>query len=125
MTSSGLKPEGRAGFDRATFDPCDEDNDLRAARGRRRLPFSSDNSIQTGAWSLAPGSPRTVRSTPGADHAILLNAQHVGERPAERPEQAVPGDRLGEPEEARRRAFLLDQNGIRQRAERRNPTEPL
>ena len=34
----------------------------------------------------------------------------------ERPEQAVPGDRLGKPEEARHRAFLLDQE---RRADRR------
>jgi hypothetical protein len=66
MTGSGLELEGRAGFDRASSEPCDKDVDLRAARGGRRLPFSSDNSIQTGAWSLAPGSPRMPRSTPAA-----------------------------------------------------------
>jgi hypothetical protein len=65
MTSSGLEPEGWAGFDRASSEPCDKD-DLRAARGGRRFAFSSDNSIQTGAWSLAPGSPRMPRSTPAA-----------------------------------------------------------
>jgi hypothetical protein len=44
----------------------DEDGEFRAARCRGRPPFGSDNSIQTGAWSLAPGWLRTVRSTPAA-----------------------------------------------------------
>jgi hypothetical protein len=56
-----------------------------------------------------------VRGRPGelrlVDLARILGGDEVvaAAISVERPEQAVPGDRLGEPEEARHRAFLLDQ----------------
>jgi hypothetical protein len=65
MTSSGLEPVGRERIDRevrrlsaADDSPPDSDRPL--------FPPPSDSSTQTGAWSLAPGSPRTARSTPAA-----------------------------------------------------------
>jgi hypothetical protein len=93
MTSSRRELEGRAGFDRASFEPCDEDDDLPAARGRRRLPFSSDNSIQTGAWSPARAPPAQLALFHAHGRTGAHRGAAGGDQPARRGHPGMtPGD---------------------------------